>query len=207
MEIKLIDRQSVDWIKAVMLVKSKYLEYFGATINPNPDYFAVYYDVDAHIKACGGIYLAQVQPFFSERYLSRCVAESISTKLNTPVLREDVVEVGSLASISHNAGTELIRLIPLLAWCKGKKYIFCTATRALALQFARLGINFTPLQAASPDALPEQDRALWGSYYSAEPCAGFINLSEMSESFMSNTGRYAFKNLEVQLYRNDRRVA
>lgn len=207
MEIKLIDRQSVDWTKAVTLVKSKYLEYFGATINPNPDYFAVYYDAETHIKACGGIYLANAQPFFSERYLAQGVAESIAAELNTPVSREDVVEVGALASISHNAGAELIRLIPLLAWCKGKKYIFCTATRALGLQFVRLGINFTPLKEASPDALSEEERVLWGNYYRAEPCAGFINLSAMSESFMSNTGRYAFKNLEVQLYRNDRRVA
>ena len=207
MEIKLIDRHSVDWVKAVTLVKSKYLEYFGATIDPNPDYFAVYYDAEASIKACGGISLAQSQPFFSEKYLRHSVAESIAAKLNSPVLREDIVEVGALASISHNAGSELIRLIPLLAWCKGKKYIFCTATRSLSRQFDRLGINFTELEAATPEALDANERERWGSYYSAAPSTGFINLSEMSESFMSNTGRYAFKNLEVKLYRNDRRVA
>lgn len=207
MEIKLIDRHSDDWFKAVALVKSKYLEYFGATIDPSPDYFAVYYDAEANIKACGGIYLAQSQPFFSERYLTHGVAESIATKLNSPVLREDIVEVGALASISPNAGAELIRLIPLLAWCKGKKYILCTATRSLGRQFSRLGINFTELEAATPDALEVAERDRWGSYYSAEPSAGFINLSEMSESFISNTGRYAFKNLEVKLYRTDRRVA
>lgn len=207
MEVRLIDRQSVDWAKAVALVKTKYLEYFGATIEPNPDYFAVYYDGDSRITACGGIYLAGTTPFFSERYLAEGVAETIASQLQLPVLREDIVEVGALASISRNAGTELIRLIPLLAWCKGKKYIFCTATRSLHKQFDRLGINFTALASASDGALAEADRGAWGSYYQAEPRAGFINLSAMSDSFISNTGRYAFKSLEVQLYGNSRRVA
>jgi len=42
------------------------------------------------------------------------------------------------------SGKELIRVTPVVSWCLGMQYIFCTATQPLTKTFNRLQIPFIP---------------------------------------------------------------
>lgn len=207
MRVKVIQRHMADWDIAVTLVRKKYKEYFGADIRPTPDFFAVYYNSGQIIKACGGITEAKGATLFSEQYLLHPIERLIADIEKCEVKREDIVEVGSLASISKEAGSELMLLIPLLAWCMRKKYILCTATVPLCHLLARLGINFTPLGAATLSCLDEDHLGNWGTYYDHSPQAGYIDIAAMVNVYISNTGRYAFRDLEIDLLPRERKIA
>ncbi|MBB3061941.1 thermostable hemolysin [Microbulbifer rhizosphaerae] len=207
MQIKLIDSSMRDWSAAVALVKNKYRAHFDADIEPAPDYFAVYYDSFNQVKACGGITVAKPVEFFSEQYLNLPIEIMLSEIEQKPIYRDDIVEVGSLASLSRQAGSELMMLIPLLVWCKGKKYILCTATSQLSRLLARLGIPFVPLQQAYGERLRGEDPLRWGNYYQNKPATGYINVCEMSGIFLANAGRYGFRNLEIDVYPEVRKSA
>jgi len=176
-----------------------YKSYYGASISPSPDRFATYYSESDELLACGGMTCAANKRIFSEIYLDRPAEAEIAESMNRIVTRNEIVEVGSLASSSRRIGSELMLLIPFLAWCQGKKYILCTATSPLTKLFDTLNINFTGLGYASIDRIQEKDRENWGSYYQTKPIVGYIDINRMAETILSLTGRYSFKSIEMQL--------
>lgn len=129
MKIRIVPKSSNDWSKALNLVREKYKRTFGADVLPNPDYFVVCVlpsevsDGDTQIVACAGLTFSSTAPLFSEQYLDEPIERLISRLEGKSVSRNAIVEVGSLASLKHNIGTELVKVLPILIWCLGKQYI------------------------------------------------------------------------------------
>lgn len=197
MDIKLEQRTESGWKDATTLVQNKYKRTFDADVMPKPDCFVACYvpsleGTGSELVACTGVTFGSSKRFFSERYLDEPVEALLSRVDGVPVSRESIVEVGSLASIQRDVGSELVRITPLLMWCLGKQYIFCTASQPLRRLFTRVGITFQPLAESNISRLDEADRGRWGSYYELQPETGYIRLGGHADLISNSVKRYRF---------------
>ena len=118
---------------------------------------------------------------FVENYGGGSVEQQISDKLDTPVKRDQVVEVGNLAASTAGAARQLIRSAIQYLYEAGFCWVIFTATRALLNSFARLDLRPIPVATADPARLPDKGQG-WGSYYEMHPqiMAGSILLGYLS---------------------------
>ncbi|MET7669459.1 thermostable hemolysin [Micromonospora luteifusca] len=202
LRVRVVSTASPEWAAAASFVRTGYAETYGAQIDPAPDCFVVAAkhrpDGREEIVACGGMTFDSPQGFFSERYLDRSLEGSLQQVDGAPVARDDVVEVGSFMA-TGGSGAELIRLLPLLAWCQGMRYALCTATGQLAEALPQFGVPFVPLVRARPSWMSADERARWGTYYDHAPTTGLVPLDRIGELVRSCTGRYRFLTLDVAL--------
>jgi hypothetical protein len=108
-------------------------------------------------------------PLFLEQYLERPVERALSDRLGAGVRRDELVEVGNLASAGGGRlGPALITT--LAAWLDGAgmPWAVFTATRGLRTLFGRLGIRLVDLASAPGERVGDQ-LADWGSYYETAP--------------------------------------
>lgn len=187
MHIKIVSKSSKDWIKSANLVREKYQKTFGADIIPNPEYFWVCLQPsernyhDTQIVACMGMTLNS-QSFFSEQYLDEPIEKILSRLEGKSINRDQIVEVGSLASLNSSIGTELMRALATLIWSLDKRYLLCTATKPLTRIFKSIGLVFEPIQIADYRKLGENTKEIWGKYYEKQPKTGFIELGRISRA-------------------------
>ncbi len=127
-------------------------------------------------KLCAtlGYRRAHRETLFLERYLDQPVEQCLAAVLGRDVARDDVVEIGSLASCNAVA---MIALWSRTANDLGGDAEIAVAvlTAPLRRMFQRLGVNLVPLAKADPARLGPE-RAIWGSYYENDPvvCAGLV---------------------------------
>jgi hypothetical protein len=203
--IKVLFGPSDDWSQAVALVREKYRRSFDAEVKPNPDCFIVCTVDDgigagaSKVVACAGLRFSSEGRLFSEQYIDEPIEQIISRVEWRPASRDAIVEVGSLASIEHRAGTELVRVIPILTSCLGKRYILCTITASLKLIFDAVGLDFQPIRSAEVTRLGPGEQDKWGSYYEQRPQTGYIRLDAIAEMFARNEGRSRFSALNLRL--------
>jgi hypothetical protein len=202
MQIRLALKESQDFERAVLLVKSTYMSSFGAKIEPRPDCFAVcesnHLAGTTQVLAVAGFsYAEQRSALFSEQYLDERVEAVLSRLERRHVERDAIVEVGSLAAVRSDAGLELTRLLPILAWCQGREFVLCTVTEQMKRILQKIGLTFHTLRTADPARLGPSAGAEWGKYYEKAPVTGYVNLGAIPTLFASNTGRYSFANLQI----------
>lgn len=202
LKISLAHRGTDAWREAGAFARAAYAHIHRATIDPRPDAFIVATGPDDRggtaVRGCAGCTYASDRPFFSERYLDTTVEQAIGERNGLPVDRSRIVEIGALAG-PGGAGQEMVRLIPIIAWCMGMEYILCTVTSRLHELLQRLDITFTPLGTATAERLDPAERAAWGTYYDQSPQVGFIELRVLASLFADATGRYAFFEPVVEL--------
>lgn len=125
-------------------------------------------DDEGTILGAVGFRFANDEDLFLEQYLDSPV-ESILTATCTDLpTRNDIVEVGNLAS--HGNGASIFLFTALTAYLaqQGKHYITVTATDFLHRYFTRLGVE--PLVLGHADQTRLSDGGLsWGSYYQTQP--------------------------------------
>lgn len=136
---------------------------------------------DGEWQAAFGYTPATQSRLFVENYGGGSVEQQISNKLDTLVKRDQVVEVGNLASSSVGAARLLIALATQYLYEAGFTWVTFTATRSLLNSFSRLDLRPILLATADPARLPDQGRS-WGSYYEKNPqiMAGSILLGYLS---------------------------
>jgi hypothetical protein len=183
MVISVDHRGSPAWERAAGVVRSRYKEAFNADVLPSPEYFVSLCRrpgpgaPEPAILACVGMTSSPAQRFFSERYLDEPAEQAIEAHAGMACRRDGVAEIGSLASVSSEAGAALIRLLPIVTWCHGKRFVLVTATRRLNGLLRLMGIEFHALKLSSVDRLHDEDQRRWGSYYAAAPSTGYINVA------------------------------
>jgi hypothetical protein len=211
MKITVADRTTWGWRAAAGVARDVYADAFAADTQPDPDRFVVAWAnrnapdgtvprlTEPRVLACVGMTFASERPFFSEQYLDAAIEDLVDQFSGGDCDRNRIVEIGSLASQAPQAGRELVRVTPIIAWCMGMQLILCTATRALRVTLDRLAIDFLPLGPARRGCLEPQERARWGRYYDDAPAVGIIALDDLSRLFADCTGRYAFDALAMTL--------
>jgi hypothetical protein len=99
---------------------------------------------------------------FSEHYLDAPAEEVLSARLATPIVRDSVWEVGSLAALEPHAAIGLVRACPVPLWWLGVRWVLVTVTPMAAAVIRRAGVELTPLAQARSSRVPTPEA--WGGY-------------------------------------------
>lgn len=112
---------------------------------------------------------------FSEQYLDQPLERLISAYWDTPVERDQIVEVGNLALASPGQARWVIAAVTAFLHAAGYRWVMFTAVAPLINAFRRLGLKPIVLAPADPARLAD-DGQYWGSYYATRPsvCVGDI---------------------------------
>lgn len=131
---------------------------------------------DGRLLGTLGFRAAQEEALFLEQYLDRPVEQVLASKINRPVDRGGLVEVGNLAVSVAGGGRWLITALTAYLHSAGAKWVVFTVGPALRNSFARLGIELLDLGPAELGGLPPEERPFWGSYYEQQPrvMAGYV---------------------------------
>jgi hypothetical protein len=133
---------------------------------------------DDHGKMLGalGLRAAGDDALFLEQYLERPVEQALAAKVNIPVDRGGLVEVGNLAVSSSGGGRWLITALTAYLHSADAKWVVFTTGPALRNSFRRLGTELIDLGPAEPERLSPGELALWGNYYDQKPrvMAGYV---------------------------------
>jgi hypothetical protein len=114
-----------------------------------------------------GIRDAGEETLFLENYLDKPLIEYFSTSLNRKVARNEIAEVGNLAT-NGNLGIRIL-IISCFNYLResGFKYIALTGTKSLCDYFSALKLNTQIIADAAPFKIKNAN--LWGSYYQSNP--------------------------------------
>jgi hypothetical protein len=104
---------------------------------------------------------------FLEQYLEQPVEQALAAAAGGPVAREEVAEVGNLATAPGH-GRLLIPAIAGHLHRRGYRWVVFTATRELRNALHRLRLEPLFLAPAVPARLPDAGAA-WGRYYAHDP--------------------------------------
>ena len=140
------------------------------------------------IKAVAGVRCAENDHLFSEYYLSGKledeIASRLSDKVNGPVSRKTIVEVGNLAPANVGQMRWLITSITGFLYSAGFKYLIFTGVPGISNSFKRMNIPLEVLAEAKQESLPEDIKHKWGpEYYQNKPMV-FLGDIEMGYEVM-----------------------
>jgi hypothetical protein len=147
-------------------VAAVYAQHFDARVTTWTP-MMVSLEVDGEIVAAAG-YRTGRQALFLERYLGQPVEHAIAARCGVAVMREQIVEIGHLASARAGSGRQLMRALADHLQLLGLRWAVVTATAELRAILDRLLVQSVTLAPAEPGALGAA-AALWGSYYTHAP--------------------------------------
>jgi len=115
---------------------------------------------------------------FLEAYLDEPVERVLSTVLARPVLRQDIVEVGNLASLHPGCGRRLVTTMANHLDAAGLVWTVFTATATVRRTLEALGTEIVDLGPVDGRRVPGglED---WGHYYSDDPRLVAVRLAEL----------------------------
>ena len=166
-------------------IRGVYKKYYNADIDQfYPNLLAIESNTDnsfnsslnqkKNIKAVAGVRSAENDHLFSEYYLSDSleneIASRFSYKMNEPVSRKTIVEVGNLAPANVGQMRWLITTITGFLYSAGFKYLLFTGVPGISNSFKRMNIPLEILAEAKQECLPEEIQHKWGpEYYQNNP--------------------------------------
>lgn len=125
-------------------------------------------NADGEILAAVGFRLASEAPLFLEQYTRQPIERVLTPLYRAPVARQEIVEIGNLASAGKGASIFLFGAISSYLLNRGVRYATVTGTEQLRKRFRLLGLQ--------PHLICDADRTLleasqnnWGSYYATQP--------------------------------------
>jgi hypothetical protein len=149
-------------------IETVYASRYGSVITRHYPWLMSVRDERGNIAAAVGLRVASDEPLFLEHYLSTPIETALRDATQRAVQREEIVEIGSLASAGQ--GASIFLFVALAAYLRQRGFVYAvvTATKTLRRSFALFGLE--PLELAIADAglLPDKGQS-WGSYYDRDP--------------------------------------
>ena len=128
-------------------------------------------------RICGvaGFRNAANERLFLEHYLREPIETALSDRIGQPVRREQVVEIGNLASASCRAAFHLVALLPRLLLDRGNQWVVFTATSAVRGILEHFNAPVIDLGGAKHECVTGLADD-WGRYYETNPrvMAGYL---------------------------------
>ena len=145
---------------------------YDASVDIYADNLIALLDYNQQIQAAVGYQSAADGPLFLEQYLDQPIEQLLSQQSpsRSPVRRDQILEVGNLASHSNGWTRQLILSLAPFYYRQGFEWLVITVTPQVLNTFHKLGVGLEliPLTAADPDRL-DQDPERWGRYYKERP--------------------------------------
>lgn len=145
-----------------------FMDSYGAEVSHFCDVLLGCRDGHGNWIAALGYTLAASGDTFLEQYLDAPIEVALGARIGHPVPRDEIVEVGNLASSHPGAARALIVSTTRLLHDLGLRWVAFTATASLLNSFTRLRLQPEVLAAADPSRLADAGRS-WGSYYETQP--------------------------------------
>lgn len=127
------------------------------------------------INAALGFQPASIQPLFLEQYLDHDIETSLRLVTQINIRREQIVEIGNLASSRQKATQSLFLLLAQILYKADYEWVVFTANRAVRAWLLHLQIPVFELNEADPGRLPDKG-VHWGSYYDDRPVVLAANI-------------------------------
>lgn len=156
------------------LIQSVFAAHFDARITAWAPHL-VSLEHRGEIVAAAG-YRSARQPLYLERYLAQPVEQALAAAAGIDVAREQIAEVGHLASVRAGSSPALMVALGHDLAASGFRWVVSTATRELRRIFARLGVRGLVLGAADPRRLGRA-AADWGRYYEHAPLVLAVDIA------------------------------
>ena len=121
------------------------------------------------ILAAIGFRYAAEETLFLERYTDQPIEQCISAGYGKTIVRNDIAEIGNLASTGSGASIYLFAALSSYLNAHYIRYAAITGTQSLHKRFCKLGLQPRALCAADPTRLLEADCTRWGTYYEQNP--------------------------------------
>jgi hypothetical protein len=167
-QISLYNTNLEDSLEAKIFIQDIFQKYYKAKINITYPILIAILDRNNNILSAAGLRFADSRKLFLEQYLDQKIENILSNKYRKKISREQIVEVGSLASGGN--GMSKFLFIALAAYLRkiGYLYTVMTGTAKLRNSFKRLNLKPITLSTASQDKLINKSEN-WGSYYNSKP--------------------------------------
>lgn len=120
------------------------------------------------IAACG-IRVAGTEPLYLEKYMDKPVEQVLSERLGSPVMRNDIVEIGNYSVSESGMSRLLISEIFNQLHATSKQWAVFTAIQLVRNVLIKQNIFPRILCDADIKRLPPEDQFNWGSYYENKP--------------------------------------
>ncbi len=122
---------------------------------------------------------------FLEYYLDNDIQTTLSILTQTVVQRDDIVEIGNLASGRQRATQTLFLLLAELFYQAGYEWVVFTASPVVLQWLEKLSIETIAIRVADPAKLPDKG-ASWGSYYDDKPVVVASNTRQTIDRLSTN---------------------
>ena len=157
--------------KVETFIARRFGEVHGAHIAVFMPQLLALFDDQGAVRAAVGLRDAGVERLFLEYYLDTSVEQAIADNAKpagTVAVREQIVEIGNLASIDRCASRALFKLLARRLSSEDFQWAVFTGCSSLHRMFAILGLETVGLGRALQSRLPV-DQQTWGGYYEDNP--------------------------------------
>lgn len=132
-------------------------------------------NTNGELRAVAGYRIAQQERLFLEQYLDQPVEVMLEAKLNRPVERRQIIEIGNLASNGCRQARHLVSLLPRYLIDRGYTWVVFTGTSLVRNVLESVGAELIELAVADSARVTSGNDA-WGAYYRNDPrvMAGYL---------------------------------
>ena len=180
--IEILQQNSTGRDEVEYFLKARFKKYYGAELTDFLPNILCLRDEDKKIIAALGFKIANTHPLYLEQYLSQPVENYLTALTGTEQIRNRVVEVGSLASVSAGGSRWLIAALTAYLKGEGADWVTFTGLTPLLNSFANMGIEIFTLQQAIPGFMSDKELKCWGNYYDYKPVVAVGNVLQGFEA-------------------------
>lgn len=174
--ISFYDAENSDSYEIKAFISDVFFRFYKAQIRVGfPNLLAVI-GLDKTIFAAVGFRSADESELFLEQYLDDKIENIVSKTVGKKVSRNEIVEIGSLASDKKGMVRFLYIAIAAYLHSKNYRYVVATGTEFLQKYFKKAGLKPIILGDAKQEKLHNQD-INWGSYYKSNPKVMLLNVA------------------------------
>lgn len=167
--VELLRPSDIERHETEQFIHAWYKKHYGADVTHFLPNLLCLRNNQGNIQAVLGLREASRHPLFLEQYLDIPIEQALAAKINRPVDRSHLVEVGNLSASCSGGGRYLITALTSYLFTERYKWVIFTAGPALQNSFTRMGLNLQDLGPATPKALSQKERDTWGQYYEQKP--------------------------------------
>lgn len=193
---RMAHRGTPSYRECVELVQHKYLQAYGAVVEPMPDMFVMAHGDEAGplrgrlLGVAGLTSAAGRSKLLSEHYLEVPAEIACARLASEKPPRRRICEMGSVASVYPGCGAFLMERVPQIASELGFEFLLSTLTRKLHGLVMAVGWDFTTLANARQAELCGVFPGNWGTYYETKPRTGILRCGRTISRIMSRKESY-----------------
>lgn len=161
--------------EAEAFIRRRYQRSHGARVATFMPTLLLLVDAAGELAAAVGFRSAEKEALFLESYLTAPIQQILSSKMRSPVRREQILEVGNFAAVDARRARILMSFLPAFFLDRSAQWIVFTATSTIRGILNALGGRCVELGLAE-GARVSGGTDEWGRYYSDDPrvMAGFL---------------------------------